>query len=73
MQPNFPIAWRCSQLERRLRGRVPRERAEGVPEGRRNMKPSEEDFWHEAGVYDHSSALARPSSTIAPGEPACGE
>ncbi|CAM9502889.1 unnamed protein product [Discosporangium mesarthrocarpum] len=40
-------------LERRLKSRIPRERGEGIPEGRRNLKLSEEDYWQEAGVYDY--------------------
>lgn len=60
-----------SGLERRLKGRVPRQRGEGVPEGRTNLKPSEEDFWHAAGVYDDAKTSGKTTSTIAPGEAAC--
>lgn len=63
----------CSGLERRLKSRVPRERGRGVPEGRRNLKPSEEDFWHEAGVYDYSEASSTTSPEVSTREPACGE
>lgn len=63
-----------SGLERRLQSRVPREKGHGVPEGRTNLKPSEEDFWHKAGVYDYSEASsARSTSEVATREPACGE
>lgn len=64
-----------SGLERRLKSRVPREKGKGVPEGRTNLKPSEEDFWHEAGVYDYSSdaSTRRPSPEVASRQPACGE
>lgn len=63
----------CSGLERRLKARVPRQRGEGVPEGRSNLKPSEEDFWHAAGAYDDVKASGKTASTVAPGEAACGE
>ncbi|CAM9298251.1 unnamed protein product, partial [Sphacelaria rigidula] len=62
-----------SSLERRLKSRVPREKGEGVPEGRQNLKPSEEEFWHDAGVYDNASTAKRASSssTILAGEASC--
>eukprot|EP00904_Undaria_pinnatifida_P002010 jgi/Undpi1/1180/HiC_scaffold_10.g04642.m1 len=59
-------------LERRLKARIPRQRGDGVPEGRRNLKPSEEDFWHAAGVYDDVMTPAgRTSLSVASGEAAC--
>lgn len=61
----------CSGLERRLRSRMPRQRGEGVPEGRSNLKPSEEEFWHAAGVYDSQPATS--DAAVAPGEAMCGE
>lgn len=63
-----------SGLERRLKSRVPRERGKGVPEGRTNLKPSEEEFWHKAGVYDYSSnASVKSNPEVASREPSCGE
>lgn len=64
-----------SGLERRLKSRVPRERGKGVPEGRTNLKPSEEDFWHKAGVYDYSGDASTRSSNpeVTSREPSCGE
>ena len=44
-----------------------------MPEGRTNLKPSEEDFWHAAGVYDDARAGGKATSTVAPGEATCGE
>lgn len=63
-------------LERRLIARLPRERGPGVPEGRSKPKPSDEEFWHAAGVYNSQEAShnrAVSTKTIAPGEAACGE
>ncbi|CAM9972667.1 unnamed protein product [Pylaiella littoralis] len=61
-----------SGLERRLKSRVPRERGKGVPEGRTNLKPSEEEFWHKAGVYDYSSnASVTSNPEVASREPSC--
>lgn len=62
----------CSMLDRRLKSRIPRPRGEGVPEGRSNLKRSEEDFWHAAGAYDYSTP-SRAKSSVAPGEAECGE
>ncbi|CAM9909047.1 unnamed protein product [Ascophyllum nodosum] len=64
-------------LERRLITRLPRERGPGVPEGRSKPKPSEEEFWHAAGVYDSTSGRQNTQNTsstnnnVAPGEAAC--
>ena len=70
---------RSRGLERRLITRLPRERGPGVPEGRSKPKPSEEEFWHAAGVYDSTSGRQNTQNTsstnnnVAPGEAACGE
>ncbi|CAN0522122.1 unnamed protein product [Ectocarpus sp. 12 AP-2014] len=71
-EPDEELHPNWSGLERRLQSRVPREKGHGVPEGRTNLKPSEEDFWHKAGVYDFSEASpARSSPEVATREPAC--
>ncbi|CBN74135.1 hypothetical protein Esi_0013_0034 [Ectocarpus siliculosus] len=71
-EPDEELHPNWSGLERRLQSRVPREKGHGVPEGRTNLKPSEEDFWHKAGVYDYSEASsARPSPEVATRGPAC--
>lgn len=62
-----------SGLERRLKSRTPRQRGEGVPEGRTNVKPSEEDFWHKAGVYDYSNTASSTNSAVGGRLAACGE
>ncbi|CAB1109190.1 unnamed protein product [Ectocarpus sp. CCAP 1310/34] len=69
-EPDEELHPNWSGLERRLQSRVPREKGHGVPEGRTNLKPSEEDFWHKAGVYDYSEASSS-SPEIATREPAC--
>ncbi|CAM9186131.1 unnamed protein product [Ectocarpus sp. 8 AP-2014] len=71
-EPDEELHPSWSGLERRLQSRVPREKGHGVPEGRTNLKPSEEDFWHKAGVYDYSEASsARSRPEVATREPAC--
>lgn len=51
-EDDFDLQPEWKSLERRLHMRKPRKDG---PKGRSNLKLSEEDHWHEAGVYENSA------------------